>query len=395
MITNLSKPPCLCATDRRSDVRGFIVSIFSLLVLFVPVCPQISGAQEGRVIEEDDLSHLAAYSDPARIWGSGVERVIEEAYRLCFQTRILGGKVMNLRMPFAQDNERDKLTETEWGFVRGGKGDPAFLWERINEILDSDDFRKYTEALSDRREKVIIFDIPTQTWTVSRDFFDIARMKAGSYQGLLHRPYVLVSGRGLEVSDVYNYLYCVGLVGMDCSGFVWHIQSYIAAAGGVDLGRTLSRSLGIRDGEIAVFFAGTWFYNSTNSQIVSVKDEIRNLRPGDILLFRAPDGDMAHSAVIQSVNLSSGVVRYLQCTDEAPLDERGVHESFIHFDPAFPGVSLSDPSLTWTQKRFPPFPGERASPFSDDGERYRAYPEYGGGRVVRIRAVSDAIARIK
>jgi len=342
-----------------------------------------------------DVSRLAAYSDPGRIWGNGVERVIEEAFRLCFQTRILGGKVMNLRMPFAQDYERDKLTQEEWGFLKGGKGDPVFLWGRINGILDSADFRAYTEALSDRREKVIIFDLPTQTWRISRDLFDIARMKTGSYQGLLHRPYVLASGRGLEDTDVYNYLYCVGLAGMDCSGFVWHIQSYIAAAGGVNLSRVLAGALGVRAGEDASFYAGTGFYNSGNSQIVPVKDEIRNLRPADIFLFRAPDGGMSHSAVVQSVNLSTGVVRYLQCTDEAPLDERGVHESFIYFNPAFPAVSLSDPSLVWTQKRFPPFPGEMASPFSDDGERYRAYPELGGGRVVRIRTVSEAIGRIK
>jgi hypothetical protein len=104
---------------------------------------------------------------------------------------------------------------------------------------------------------------------------------------------------------------------------------------------------------------------------------------------------MAHSAVIQSVDLAAGVIRYLQCTDEAPLLERGVHESFIRFDPSRPELSLSDPSLTWTQGRYPPFPGEKASPFSDDGERFRAYPEKGGGRVVRIRAVSAAISAIE
>ena len=358
---------------------------FFLLLIFMQ--PRSPGA------EESDASRLAAFSDPARIWGNGIERIIEEAYRACFHTRILGGKVMNLRMPFAQDNERDKLTEEEWGFLGGGKGNPRFLWERINEVLDSEDFKIYTETLSDGREKVIVFDLPTQTWTVSRDLFDIARMKAGSYRGLLHRPYVLSPGRGLEETDVYNYLYCVGLIGMDCSGFVWHVQSCIASAGGVDLGRTLSRALGARRGEDPSRYAGTGFYNSNNSQIVAVKDEIRNLRPADILLFRAEDGGMSHSAVIQSVNLSSGVIRYLQCTDEAPLSERGVHESFIRFDPAFPELSLSSPVLTWTQNRYAPFPGERTSPFSDDGKRYRAYPEKGGGRVVRIRAVSEVIGK--
>jgi hypothetical protein len=103
---------------------------------------------------------------------------------------------------------------------------------------------------------------------------------------------------------------------------------------------------------------------------------------------------MAHSAIIQSVDFSAGVIRYLQCTDEAPQEERGVHESTIRFDPARSGIRLSDPSLQWTQNRYPPFPGERASPFSDDGKRYRAFPELGGGRVVRLRALNSVINRI-
>ncbi|MDR1058821.1 MAG: peptidoglycan endopeptidase [Treponema sp.] len=337
---------------------------------------------------------LASFSDPARIWGNGAEGVIEEAYRLCFRTRILGGRVMNLRMPFAQNNERDTLTGGEWGFLGGGKGNSAFLWENIEDVLASGDFGSYAEALSDGREKVVIFDIPGQSWKISRDLFDIARMKAGSYRGLPHQPYVLVSGRGLEDTDVYNYLYCVGRAGMDCSGFVWHVLSYIAKKGGVDLGLSLSRALGVRRGDDPSWYAGTGFYNSRSSQIEGVKDEIRSLRPGDILLFRGEDGEMVHSAVIQSVDLSAGYIRYLQCTDEAPPAERGVHESLIRFDPAKPGLSLKDPSLVWTQARYPPFPGEKAGPFPDDGKRFRAYPEQGGGRVVRIKTLTPVITRL-
>jgi hypothetical protein len=297
-------------------------------------------------------------------------------------------------MPFAQDHERDALTEGDWGFVGGGKGNPALLWDWINEVLETDDFKTYADTLSDGKEKVIIFDLPGQSWTVSRDLFDIGRMKAGSYRGLPHRPYVLSSGRGIEDTDVYNYLYCVGRVGMDCSGFVWHVLVYVAAAGGMDLGRTLGRALGVRKGEDPSYYAGTWFYNSRSSQIAAVKDELKSFRPGDIILFRSKDGQMAHSAIIQSINAETGVIRYLQSTDEAPLAERGVHESFIHFDPAHPERSLADPSLQWTQARYPPFPGEKAGPFSDDGERYRAYPEHGAGRVVRIKALGPIIEKL-
>jgi hypothetical protein len=178
---------------------------------------------------------------------------------------------------------------------------------------------------------------------------------------------------------------------MDCSGFAWHVLSYVAEKGGVNLGARLRRAMRIGRSADPSFYAGTAFYNSKTSQIQSVDDRIENLRPADIMLFRGYDGEMAHSAVIQSIDFTKGVIRYLQCTDEAPLIERGVHESFIHFDPKHPEISLSDPSLSWPQKRYPPFPGEKASPFSDDGKRFRAYPELGGGRVVRLKAVTQAI----
>jgi hypothetical protein len=343
---------------------------------------------------DEQLNALAAFSQPSRLWGAGVEGIIEEAYRLCFKTRILDGKVMNLRMPFAQDNERDALSEQDWQFLGRGKAEPGELWPVIEGLLDSENFREYTRTLMDGREKVIVFDIPSQSWTSSRDLFDIARMKAGAYRGLPHRPYVLVSGRGLEEADVYNYLYCVGHTGMDCSGFVWHVLSYVARAGGLDLGKALAGTLGVRRGDQPSWYAGTAFYNSRSSQIIPVKDEIANLRPGDILLFRGYDGEMAHSAVIQSVNFSTGTIRYLQCTDEAPLGERGVHESFIYFDPALPRTALSDPALVWTQKRYAPFPGEKGSPFSDDGDRYRAFAELGGGRVVRLRLLTPVIEKL-
>jgi cell wall-associated NlpC family hydrolase len=301
---------------------------------------------------------------------------------------------MNLRMPFAQNNERDVLIDEGWEFVEGGKGDPVYLWGAIGDTISTEDFSRYVETLADGREKVIIFEIPTRTWTASRDLFDIARMKAGAYHGLPHRPYVLVSGRGIEETDVYNYLYCVGWVGMDCSGFVWHVLSYMAQAGGVNLGQVLRGSMGVPRGGNPSWYAGTSFYNSGSREIIPVQDTIADLKPGDILLFRGMDGNMVHSAIIQSVNLTGGVIRYLQSTDEAPLTERGAHESYITFDPEHPEMSLKDPAIQWNQKRYSPFPGEQAPPFSDDGERYRAFPEHGGGRVVRLRALAGPIEKI-
>ena len=353
-----------------------MVLIFSLFIL------QNVSAQE---------DYLASFSDPRHLWGSGIERVIEEAYRQFFTTRIIAGKVMNIRVPFAMNHERDMMIESSITYIGAGKGNPQMLMSAIDRILDSKSFADYISALSSGREKVVIFDLAQRSWTMSSDLFLIARMKSGSYTGLPHRPYALTSGRGATESDVYNYLYCIGNVGIDCSGFVWQILSYAANAGGINLGAVLASALGVPSGSDPALYAGTSFYSSTSAQIIPVNDEIRNLRPADILLFRDFEGVIVHSAVIQSIDWTRGVIRYLQCNNIAPSEERGVHEAFIYFDPSNTSVSLKDPSLHWTKKRFGAFAGEYI-PFADDGERYR-YRLNGGGRVVRLRALVPVVER--
>jgi hypothetical protein len=110
------------------------------------------------------------------------------------------------------------------------------------------------------------------------------------------------------------------------------------------------------------------------------------------MLFRDIDGEIVHSAVIQSIDFKKGVIRYLQCNNVSLPEERGVHDSYIYFDPANPAASLKDPSLHWTQKRFAPFIGEDFT-FADDGERYR-HRLNGGGKVIRLRALVPVIERL-
>ena len=337
-------------------------------------------------------NYLASFSDPSLLWGNGIERVIEEAYRQFFTTRIIGDRVMTVRIPFAMNSDRDALSERTINYIGGGKGDPQMLMSAVDRVLNSGDFSFYIDTLSSGREKVIIFDISARTWTVSHDAFLIARIKAGSFTSLPHRPHIYVSGRGALESDVYNYLYCVGNIGVDCSGFVWHILSYIGEQGGTNLGRILNPALGVPLNADTAQYVGTAFLNSRSPQVISVNDEIRNLRPADIILFRDILGDIVHSAVIQSIDYTRGIIRYLQCNNIAPMEERGVHEAFIYFDPLNTAASLKDLSLHWTKKRFGAFPGEEI-PFADDGERYR-YRLNGGGRVVRLAALVPVIERI-
>lgn len=348
-----------------------------------------------RFLENEEIAKsIEVFSDPAAVWGAGVEAVIERAYRECFRTYIIDGQILTLRVPFAENNERAAIAGTELNIVGDGKANPLFIWNQIDQLLASDDFAAYTKILQDRRDKVIIFDLPERQWSVSRDFFDIAQMKAAIYRGMPHTPFVFSAGDGLKSTDVYNYLYSVGRIGIDCSGFVWHVLSKVARTGGIELSSSLNRLLGAPQGTNPSYYVGTSFFDSAGSEFIQVDDRIGDLRPGDIMLFRGKDGKMAHSAVIQSVDVPSGILRYLQSTDEAPYSERGVHDSYIYFDPENLSVSLKDESLEWSQYRFAPFPGERQSYFSEDGERYRAFPEFGGGKVVRLRTVALAIDRI-
>jgi len=355
----------------------------------------VASSAEATAAEAGSAAVLEAFSDPAETWGAGVSAVMERAYRECFKTYIIDRQVMTLRMPFAQNNERSEIAGTDLEIIGGGKADPASLWNQIDGIIASEDFKSVVSLLGDGRDKVIIYDLPGRRWTFSRDLFDIARMKAGAYRGLPHKPYILSSGTGTRTTDVYDYLYCVGRIGMDCSGFVWHILSSTARAGGLDLGKTLKAALRVPKGADPSLYVGTRFFDSKSPELMQVRDQLRNLQPGDVILFRGADGGAVHSAVIQSVELAAGVIRYLQSTDEAPPEERGVHESFIRFDPTRTDLSLKDPSLQWSQRRFPPFSGEQASAFSSDGERYRAFPEFGGGKVVRLKALAAPLRKIK
>ena len=341
-----------------------------------------------------DTEFLAAFSRASADWGNGVEALLEEAYRSCFRTYIISGKVITLHLPFAENNERAELAGGTLKVAGGGKGNPALLWDRIDALVASADFKTYVAALSDGHEKIVAFDLATRKWSVSRDWFSIDQMKSGVYPGLPHQPSVLSRGKGITPPDIYNYLYSVGRVGIDCSGFVWYAMKVVARSGGLDLDRALARYLGAPSPAAASLYIGSWFFDPRNRNLRAVRDEVRNLRPGDVIMFRGSDGATAHSAIIQSIDMAAGTLRYLQSTDVAAQDDRGVHESFISFDPAKPGTSLKDPSLLWHQRRSSPFPGEAGSDFWDDGERYRAFPEFGGGTVVRLTMLEKLIQQL-
>lgn len=361
------------------------------LALALALLPGLAAqSQPPRELSAAERRRLEAFSKASVDWGNGVEAAIEDAYRRCFRTYRVGGRFITLRMPFGENGERADLAEGELPILGGGKADPARLWKKIDALLETQDFRSYVEALSDGREKILIFDLEKRSWSQTNDWFYIDRMNKGAYPGLPHRPFVVSRGGGVEESEVYDYVYCVGRLGMDCSGFVFHILKSVGAWAGIDLERKLGYSASAPSSGRSTQNIGSWFFDPQNRALVAVKDEVRNLRPGDVILFRAEDGSTLHTAVIQSIDRGKGRIRYLQSTDEAPRPERGVHDSLILFDPAKPATSLKDPALTWLQTRAPTFAGEILSPYRDDGERYRS-AQGGGGAVVRLRALSKAL----
>jgi cell wall-associated NlpC family hydrolase len=349
--------------------------------------PRLQGPDAG------DTAFLSAYSQASADWGTGVEALIEDAFRKCFRTYIIAGRVFTLHLPFAENNERPDLAGGKIPVTGGGKADPLYLWDLIDGLVGSDDFKRYTAVLADGREKVVLFDLPNRHWSTTTDWYALQQMKAGSYIGQPHQPAILSPGRGLTVPDIYNYLYGMGRTGIDCAGFVWYVLKSVARSGGLDLDRALARYLGAPSAAAASQYVGSWFFDPRNKNLQRIVDQVRNLQPGDVFLFRGEDGTTAHTAVVQSVDLSAGSIRYLQSTDVAEQDDRGVHESYITFDPAHPEVSLKDPSVVWHQRRVSPFAGESGTEFFDDGTRFRAYPQYGGGSVVRLKMLAALLAK--
>jgi hypothetical protein len=378
----------------RCASRGLGIAAFILCLLHTPFShaePRPDPRLAAPAGSETDF--LAAFSQASADWGSGVEAIMEDAYRKCFRTYIVAGKVMTLHLPFAENNERSELVGNELAVRGGGKADPLALWDQIDALIASTDFAAYVAALTDAHEKIVIFDLQAQSWSTSRDWFDLSQMKAGTYPGLPHQPYVLSRGKGITLPDIYNYLYGVGRVGIDCSGFVWYVLKSVSRTGGLDLDHALSHYLGAPNALVASLYVGTWFFDPRNRNLEVVKDEVRNLRPCDVIMFRGEDGVTSHSAVIQSIDMGTGTIRYLQSTDVAEQSDRGVHESFISFDPRRPETRLKDPTLVWHQRRSAPFAGETGVEFWDDGQRYRAYPQYGGGAVVRLKVMEKLTSR--
>ena len=322
---------------------------------------------------------------------AAVEAVIQRAYSEYFRTYSIGGALMNVRMPFGLNGERGGSPGYRQRFFLGGKGTPRQLWPRIDSVLGSDSFTEYLGALGNQGEKVVVFDLESRTNSVTYDRRLMDGLKTGVYPGTPTRLFVYRNGSEIGPADVYNYLYAVAAVGVDCSGFSFSIQEAVALARDAGITDLLSSRWKVSADKVRQRI-GMWFFDPAYGHTRAIGDRIVDLRPADIILFRGADGQFKHSAVVESIDLERGLLHYVQSTDWAPESERGVHRSTIRFVEMFPHLGLGHKTTQWLQRVEPAFDGE-AEPryWATDGDRYRWNERAGGGLVVRLKYTEEAL----
>jgi hypothetical protein len=318
-----------------------------------------------------------------------VEQLIQTTFRRYFRNYRIAGKSLTLRMPFGLNYERMGAPGYSQVFYLHGKGTPEQLWPYIDSVIASEEFTEYANAIISPGDKVILFELERRGYSLSRDQDLVRSLKRGSYRGTPTRIFVRRNAAELTEADVYNYLYAVTSVGVDCSGFTFNIHDSLARAYGMDISTMLGERWRITPGRVGSR-VGLWFYDPASGYTEKLDDRIENLRPADIILFRGSDGRLKHSAVIQSIDWEKGLIRYVQCTDWAIEPERGVHQSEILFDPSRPQVSLKHYSVIWTQQVRPPFDGElEPRDWLTDRDRYAWYPAAGGSLIVRLHYLAE------
>jgi cell wall-associated NlpC family hydrolase len=314
-----------------------------------------------------------------------VETIIGQTFGRYFRSYQIDGRTLTVRMPFGLNYEREGSPSYSQVFYLDGKGTPEQLWPYIDSVTGSEQFTDYVEAITSPGHKVILYELERQTYSLSRDPELFGSIRRGDYPGTSTRIFVRRSGGELSEADIYNYFYAIAAVGVDCSGFTFYIHDSIAKAYGKELSELLGEQWRTSPGNIGRRI-GLWFYNPSSGYTEAVDDRIENLRPADVILFRGSDGEIKHSAVIQSIDAQKGIVRYVQNTDWAAEAERGAHKSVILFDPSRPEVSLKHYSVIWKQRVRPPFDGEtEPRDWLTDRDRYAWYPTAGGSLIVRLK----------
>ena len=373
---------------RRIALEKAIESVGELLGLRDPPARELPPSELAAAPARQEPPHRQKSREELR-----VEGLIEAAFREYFRDVTIKGKRLSVRMPFALNDEREGGRGYSQAFYLDGKGTPEKLWPYIDSVLASKGFARYAAEVAAPGTKAVVFTLADRKYYVSTNRLLVEALGQDAYPGNPTRIFVHRAGGELTDADVYNYLYAVASVGVDCSGFASHVLETVALAYGIELNRSLAKSWKVSSNEVRRRI-GMWFFDPANGYTERVADRIEDLRPADMILFRGSDGALKHSAVIQSIDLENGMIRYVQSTDWAIEEERGVHQSMIRFDPARAQVGLGHYSVRWLQQVRPPFTGEEEPrDWRTDGDRYLWYTDAGGSMVVRPRFLASQLAK--
>jgi hypothetical protein len=358
-----------------------------------PTAFEVPASTGRRPSNSNEASYAGTFRSGCRLQTAEearVGKIIDAAFREYFRNYRIAGYSLALRMPFGLNHERRGGPGYSQTFYLDGKGTPPQLWPYIDSVIASAEFADYVDRITAPGKKAILFELERKSYSISRNPALIESLRKGVYPGTATRIFVHKSDAALSETDVYNYLYAIASVGVDCSGFSYYIHNSLSRNYGTELDDVLADLWQTSPGKVRGR-VGLWFYDPASGYTDAIEDHIENLRPGDVILFRGSDGGLKHSAVVQSIDLEKGLVRYVQCTDWAVETERGVHRSVILFDPSRPEVSLRHYSVIWKQQVQPPFDGEtEPRDWLTDRDRYAWYPEAGGSLVVRLRYPAEA-----
>jgi len=346
------------------------------------------------------------------------------------QITLFNGRRLPWQTPFAEVGERSS-SNWEQRVVWGGKGKGAKLHQLAQEVVGPKatfQFRqlvKQTErAVRQKTPAMIRFDLPTATCRFfSSPPFSSQTEFIQKYPGKEWQIYTWIDPswpleKTLWEQVVYPYLYCIGnrqiecsggSIGVDCSGFVCQTLIKIAEAWGENLPQRLPIFR-------QPWRVGTWLYNPYNPRsryTLPCSEKIKDLRPGEIILFKNSRRRISHSAIINEVlfniplkripllfpqvNLDTlptglrgkvAVVSYCQSTDW--VDQRGVNQQIVVFPMSAvkQGATLKDPQGWWSARRSPAFPGEYLDLVGPtQGQRLQTY----GGVVVVLREIKEIV----
>ena len=239
-----------------------------------PMAPEVPASSGRKAGSSNNASFAETAGSPYRLQTgeeARVQKIIATAFREYFRNYRIAGQSLSLRMPFALNYERQGGPGYSQSFYLGGKGTPQQLWPYIDSVVASAGFLDYVEGVTSPGDKIIVFELERKAYSISRDPELIESLRKGIYPGTATRIFVHKRGAALSEADVYNYLYAVASVGVDCSGFTFYIHDSIAQAYGLELTALLGEQWKTDPGNVRAR-VGLWVYDPASGYTDAIRE---------------------------------------------------------------------------------------------------------------------------